>query len=164
MGLFFNLVFCNCNYFVLVQHGFSPSESNVHVSSFQDSITSVMFVQRINASLHAWPCTPGPVAYNATWTSENSLIEESKKVSHDDYDGARKSHSNLLDVMRSLSSRLQFWNTEGQTKTSVTTVVYTAINNINIAFKLIYGHQAFYNSALNYNIYQTLARGIDQSE
>lgn len=36
----------------------------------------------------------------------NSLIEKSKEVSHDDDDGPRKSHNDLLDVMRSLSSRL----------------------------------------------------------
>lgn len=49
----------------------------------------------------------------------NSLIEKSKQVSHDDDDGSRKSHNNLLDVVSSLSSRLQLWNKE----------VYTEVNH-----------------------------------
>lgn len=42
----------------------------------------------------------------------DSLVKECKKISHDDYDGPRKSDNNLLDVMCSLSFRLQLWNTE----------------------------------------------------
>lgn len=37
----------------------------------------------------------------------DSLVKESKKISHDDYDGPRKSDNNLLDVVCSLSFRLQ---------------------------------------------------------
>lgn len=45
----------------------------------------------------------------------DSLVKESKKISHDDYDGPRKSDNNLLDVVCSLSFRLQFWKTETET-------------------------------------------------
>lgn len=49
----------------------------------------------------------------------NSLIEKSKQVSHDDYDGPRKSHNNLLDVVCSLSSRLQLWNRQDREMSSM---------------------------------------------
>lgn len=45
----------------------------------------------------------------------DSLVKESKKISHDDYDGPRKSDNNLLDVVCSLSFRLQLWKTETET-------------------------------------------------
>lgn len=50
----------------------------------------------------------------------DSLVKESKKISHDDYNGPRKSDNNLLDVMRPFSFSLQLWNAETET-------VYTLI-------------------------------------
>lgn len=46
--------------------------------------------------------------------TKDSLIKESKKVSHDNDDGARQSDDDLLDLVHPLGGVLDFWNTGTQ--------------------------------------------------
>lgn len=46
--------------------------------------------------------------------TKDSLIKESKKVSHDNDDGPRQSDDDLLDLVHPLGGVLDFWNTGTQ--------------------------------------------------
>lgn len=91
-----------------------------------------------------------------TASTANLLIKKSKKVSHDDDDGARKSDNNLLDVMRPLGSRFQLWNTKTKKERCQNRFLYFGKRELYTAVSVGTGSI----TTLKYNINQSQQRKV----